>query len=203
MAVLVSSAVPPSNAPNPPCLRYYVQALWALLLDLAACPGAAVDAVLPPLAAVLDMWPSLVQPPADGSSPAPASSSHHLPRFHAALQHLCSQATAAAGEPTAAEEAAAGSAPDAPPPLLLERQPVAAAVCLRLLGERRWGWEAGAAGSGQALLELRAAVEAQQPGAAPAAGAGVQQAAKGVPAAAAALAAQEIAAAHGAEEEEI
>ena len=138
-----------------------LQACGALLLDLAACRAPA-GALLPPLAATVDVWPALldgVQPEAaDGSSSATAA---ELASFHAALQHLC--AAAAAEEEQAAEgqqeAAAAAGAGDAPPPLLLERQPVAAAEFLRRLGQQRWRWAPDAAGSAAALQELRAALQ--------------------------------------------
>lgn len=139
-----------------------LQACGALLLDLAACRAPA-GALLPPLAAIVDVWPALldgVQPEAaDGSSGATAA---EVASFHAALQHLC--AAAAAEEEQAAEgqqeaAAAAAGAGDAPPPLLLERQPVAAAEFLRRLGQQRWGWAPDAAGSAAALQELRAALQ--------------------------------------------
>ena len=139
------------------CTPHPLQAFWALLLDLLACPAPA-SAVLPPLAAALDVWPSLVAPqPAAAAGGDAAEPAGELASLHGALQHLC---TLAAAEPEHAAEAQhEAAAADAPPPLLLERQPVAAAEFLRRQGRQRWGWAAGAAGSGTALLELRAALQ--------------------------------------------
>lgn len=149
-----------------------MQACWALLLDLLAC-SAPARALLPPLAAVVDVWPDLLealQPAAaDGSSSSGDGAAQELASCHSALQHLCSLATAeeehAAEEQEAAAAAGAGGAGDVPPPLLLERQPVAATEFLRRLGQQRWGWEPDAAGSAAALQQLRAALQ-REPGAA-------------------------------------
>jgi hypothetical protein len=43
--------------------------------------------------------------------------------------------------------------------LLLDRQPAAAALFVRRLGRRRWGWSKAAAGSAEALLQLKAALD--------------------------------------------
>lgn len=96
------------------------------------------------------MWPELIQPPGGSSGSKRAD-------FHAALQHLCSLAVA--GEHGGPEPAALAAAdPDALPLLLLGQQPSVAAAFLRQLGRQHWGWEAEAAGSGQALEAVRAAL---------------------------------------------
>ena len=145
--------------PNAPPCAPSQQAFWALLLDLVACPGVAAAAALPPLAAALDVWPSAVEPASGGASGG------ELAALHAALQQLCCQAA----------EAPRDAAPDgddgAPPPLLHERQPLAAAAFLRRLGAARWHWPVGAASSGDALRELRAALVAGTPAVPGAAGA--------------------------------
>lgn len=140
----------PSSAATCPCC---LQAFWALLLDLLTCPAPAA-AVLPPLAAALDVWPSLLEPAA---ADRPGGGGLSRACVHAALQRLCS--AAAAGE----EEAAGQGGGASPPPLLPERQPAAASLFLRRLGQRVWGWAEGAAGDGEALRELKAAL-AQPPG---------------------------------------
>lgn len=169
-----------------------LQAYWALLLDLLACPASA-RVVLPPLAAALDVWPSLVQPrPADAALGGAAEAEGDLAGLHGALQHLCS--LAAAEREHAAEEQHEPVAADAPPPLLLERQPVAAAEFMRRLGRQRWGWLAEAGGSSAALHKLQVALqrkpEAVAAAAAPAGPAEVAAAAPGA-AAAAEVAAEE------------
>ena len=149
------------------CLYHPPQAFWALLLDVAGCPGTSAAAVLPPLAAALDVWPSLVQPGVGEGGSSGTGGGASLAAFHEALQHLCAQAAAAVEEPASEEAPAAAGAPDAPPPLLLERQPVAAAEFLRRLGQHRWRWAPDAAGSAQALQQLQAATEAaSRPGSA-------------------------------------
>lgn len=123
-----------------------MQAFWALLLDLAACPGLAAPAALPPLAAALDVWPALVQ---GGSG---SGGGAELASLHGALQHMCSQVEAA-GEQSTGEGTGT--------PLLLERQPLAAAAFVRRLGRQHCGWADGAAGSAQAARDLQAARAAE------------------------------------------
>lgn len=127
--------------------------------------------LLPPLAAVLDVWPEqleAMQPAAAAGSGGGGGAPANLSGVHSILQHLCAQAAAeeehaGEGQPEgAAGAAAAGGAGDAPPPLLLERQPVAAAEFLRRLGQQRWGWAPDAAGNAAAFRQLRAALQ-QEP----------------------------------------
>lgn len=147
-----------------------LQACWALLLDLMASPVPA-STLLPPLAAVLDVWPEpleAMQPAAAAGSGGGGAAPANLSGVHSILQHLCAQAAAeeehaGEGQPVgAAGAAAAGGAGDAPPPLLLERQPVAAAEFLRRLGQQRWGWTPDAAGNAAAFRQLRVALQ-QEP----------------------------------------
>lgn len=147
-----------------------MQACWALLLDLLAS-SAPARTLLPPLAAVVDVWPGLLealQPAAADGSSSGNGPPQELAGCHSALQHLCGLAAAeeehAAEEQETAAAAGAAGAGDVPPPLLLERQPVAATEFLRQLGQQLWGWEADAAGSAGALQQLRAALQ-QEPGA--------------------------------------
>lgn len=112
-----------------------MQVLWVLLTDLLASPEARARCIAPPLAAAVDVWPALIQPP-------PGGGNSRLATLHAALQHVCTAAAAADDQ----------AAPE------LEHQPAVAAAFLRQLGCQRWGWAADAAGSDAALRDVRAAL---------------------------------------------
>lgn len=164
-----------------PLWHLILQAFSALLLDLLTCP-AAPTALMPPLAAAVDVWPAAVAALGAGAGAsmeaagAPAAECRRLRAgFHAALQRLCAQvedlaaseAWQHAGTGPEQQLASAGSATaagDGPPPLLLERQPAAAVVYLRRLGQRAWGWLDGAAGDAQAADGLKATAAAWRSG---------------------------------------
>lgn len=135
-----------------------------MLLDLLTCP-AAPAAVLPPLAAAIDVWPAAVAAVGKCSNPEAARCDFRIPgsldgSFHAALQWLCAhteELAASKAEQQLGSTGSATAAGDAPPPLLLERQPTAAAVYLRRLGQRAWGWQQDEAGDASAADRLAAA----------------------------------------------